>query len=61
MSQWTGAFICEGRYLLVMLSGNKTPYLKFVSKKSGKPYQAALLLDEEYAVKLDFKERKTNN
>ena len=48
-------------YLLAMLSGNKTPYLKFVSKKSGKSYRAALLLDEEYAVKLDFKERKTNN
>ncbi|MFQ8805502.1 MAG: hypothetical protein ACLR8Y_10775 [Alistipes indistinctus] len=40
--------------------GGKTPYLKFISRKSGKPYLAALSLDE-YALALEFKEKRDNS
>ena len=43
--------------LLTILGGGKTPYLKFISRKSGKSYLAALSLDEEYALALEFKEK----
>ena len=43
--------------LLTILGGGKTPYLKFISRRSGKPYLAALSLDEEYALALEFKEK----
>ena len=54
------AVMLSDEYLLAILNGHKTPYLKFVSRKTKKPYQASLFLDDEYAVKLDFKERKPN-
>lgn len=47
------------RHLLTMLSGKKSPYIKFVSRKSGKIYLAALSLDEEYGVKFNFKDKIT--
>ncbi|MEQ3031701.1 topoisomerase C-terminal repeat-containing protein [Alistipes indistinctus] len=47
--------------LLTILGGGKTPYLKFVSRKSGKPYMAALSLDEEYALKFEFQEKEETN
>lgn len=43
--------------LLTIIAGGKTPYLKFTSK-TGKPYQAALSLDEDYVVEFNFKERR---
>jgi DNA topoisomerase-3 len=46
--------------LLTILGGGRTPHLKFVSRKSGKPYLAALSLDEEYALKFEFQEKKGN-
>lgn len=42
--------------LLTILGGGKTPYLKFISRKNGKPYWAALLLDEDFSLKLEFKD-----
>lgn len=46
-------------HLLAMLRCKKTPYIKFVSRKSGKTYLAALALDEEYGVKFNFKDKIT--
>ena len=43
--------------MLLLLSGKRTGYLKFTSKK-GKKYEASLELDENYRIDMTFKDNK---
>lgn len=49
--------VLSDEQLLTMIAGGRTPYLKFMSK-TGKPYQAALSLDEDYVIEFHFKGKK---
>ena len=43
--------------MLLLLSGKRTGYLKFTSKK-GKKYEASLELDDNYRIEMTFKDNK---
>lgn len=47
----------KARLLLLLLSGKRTGYLKFTSKK-GKKYEASLELDDNYRIEMTFKDNK---